>query len=282
MAYTFGGATSDDITWTGLTMGGTNTANLVTGWFYPTTLTAGRFYWSDGNVLGLAVDTTTSELRFYVDRATTDTEWVTSGAGIVTNKWQFIAIEWSAVNGSDPSIRCWIGTEEQPPVEISGSAAVAGSGNYTAGGTSLYAGNRGTGTVAFQGDIAHLSFSVASVGTYASQAVAFWVAAASGITQAEADMAWRFVVCPTWKDSIPYHWISHCKGGAASVPNYHWNVHPLDSPPNNAAASIYCWGPGSQAGYKTPTVNGATHTFNHPARRALVPPNFMILPAGGI
>jgi hypothetical protein len=123
MAYTFGGATTDDITTTYLTMGGNSAANLWGCWIYPTTLTAGRFFLSGGDVVGLAVDTTTSEIRFYIDRVTTDTEWVTSGAGIVTNTWQFVCFCWVTLNGNNPAVRCWVGTEKAPPAEISGSAA---------------------------------------------------------------------------------------------------------------------------------------------------------------
>ena len=64
MAYTFGAATGDDITWTdtGSSWGTNGQAGLVCGWFFPTTLTATRGLFSVGTVHRIEIDATTSEI----------------------------------------------------------------------------------------------------------------------------------------------------------------------------------------------------------------------------
>jgi hypothetical protein len=154
MSYTFGGNTGDDINISlMINLGADNTTCFVAGWWYPTTLTAGRGYWSAGNIFGAEVDTTTSELRLRTDNSTTDGEWVTSGAGIVTNKWHFIAFMNASENTTVPGAwRVWVGDAITAPVIQTPAVSVSRSGDYT-GNSAFYVGNKGTDTVAFQGDI---------------------------------------------------------------------------------------------------------------------------------
>ena len=75
MAYTFGGATTDDITFaSAITIGANSRAALICGWWYPTTLTATRKLWSANStgIVGAEIDTTTSELRLRSDNTTDD------------------------------------------------------------------------------------------------------------------------------------------------------------------------------------------------------------------
>lgn len=154
MAWTYGGGTGDDSTFSGgiQTIGADNGSYLVAGWWYPTTLTAGRGYWSAGNIHGATVGPTTSEMRLVTDN-TTDGVWDSSGAGIVTNEWQFLAWLYATENTTVPgAVRFWRGAANTPPTEISVTNSTARSGNYT-GSSSITIGNIGTGVVAFQGDI---------------------------------------------------------------------------------------------------------------------------------
>lgn len=153
MAYTFGGSTTDDINWTSATaLTASGSRLFVGGWFYPTTLTAGRAYWGDSNTSRLRVGSTTSEIEWVCDR-TTDTVITTSGAGITTDKWWFIAAAVSGFNtGPVDEAYIWVGDADNPPRSISTSLS-AGSGN-TPGNASFGIGNGGgSGSVSFQGDI---------------------------------------------------------------------------------------------------------------------------------
>lgn len=159
MAYTFGGATGDDITLTTTgSAGGSAQTVLACGWFYPTTLTATRGYWSCGNTFGAEVDTTTSELRMKTQNATTGGVWTTTGAGITTNKWWFIAWLFSCNNtGPTHAWRVWVGSIDAVPALVTVNNGTAPVGNFT-GSTSRTVGNKGTGTLAFQGDIGWMTF----------------------------------------------------------------------------------------------------------------------------
>lgn len=202
MAYSFGAATSDDINFTTASSGGNSTLCLAAGWFYPTTLTATRGLFSYGNVCGVAIDTTTSELRLKTDN-TTDGQWTTSGVGLVVNQWSFIAFMLTCSNtGPTAAWRVWSGTVETPPVEITVTQVVAPAGNFT-GGTAFTVGNIGTGTLAFQGDIGpvitcHPPVNNTTTGFLQN-------AAAGAITQGEADDAYRKVVLPFWNgEPMPF------------------------------------------------------------------------------
>lgn len=160
MPYTFGAGTGDDINWAmGMTMGATARLHLVCGWWYPTTLTDTRGLWSAGNVYGAEINTTTSELRLRTDN-TTDGQWTTTGAALAVNKWSFLAFASSQSNtGPAAAWRVWMGTLDEAPIEITVTSAVAPVGNFT-GNATFYIGNKGTGTLAFQGDIANLGYYV--------------------------------------------------------------------------------------------------------------------------
>jgi len=154
MAYTFGGNTADDIN-LGMAAGanGNNAQSFHAGWFYPTTLTTGRYYLSCGNTIGLGVAGTTSELTWTTANATTNGVWTSTTAAITTNKWHFIALFSTTRNtGPQLSVVAWVYDDVSGWRNATMAQTTAPAGNFTAG-TAMTIGNRGTGTVAFQGDI---------------------------------------------------------------------------------------------------------------------------------
>jgi len=199
MAYTFGGTTGDDLTWTESTSnwGATQRSGLICGWYYPTTLTAGRALWSVGAVHRAVIAATTSEIDLWFDR-TTDTQWRTSGLGLATNTWHFIAFLNNSFNtGPVTNWKVWrsVGTDIPTPVTVSQIAA--GSGNATSN-TVVTVGNiEAAGTSAFQGDIGRFDY---FVGTLANS----FIDNTNGSIGAEAErIAFEQVVIPIWKGEFP-------------------------------------------------------------------------------
>lgn len=264
MAYTFGAGTGDDINITAVgSMGGDNGSVFVAGWWYPTTLTATRGYWSAGNTFGAEVDTTTSEIRLRTDN-TTDGQWVTSGAGITVDKWWFIAflaaLENTTVAGD---WRVWVGDAETPPQIITPTVAVSRSGNYV-GSTAWTIGNKGTGTLAFQGDIGWVTMALSS-----NVGVLNWshIATSGVIAATEAEMVERRLVTPLWAGRGPdvHEW------SPAAMSNQIGVVHfPLDQ---QGAPAMQMSGSTSPANPVSLTINGATWTENRPPR--CVPRNWL-------
>lgn len=197
MAFTFGGNTGDDITATLPTspLGADNGSSLVAGWWYPTTLTAGRGYWSAANVHGATVGPTTSEMRLTFDNATTDGVWDSSGAGIVTNEWQFLAWLMATENTTVAgAVRFWRGTADTPPVGVTVTNTTPRSGNYT-GSASFTVGNIGTGSLSFQGDIG--SIAVLAAGAVGISSPLF-IGTSGAIANTQADLVYHRWVWPLW------------------------------------------------------------------------------------
>lgn len=202
MPYTYGAGTGDDTTFVvGVSLGATAVPCLVTGWFYPTTLTATRKLWSANTtgIFGAEVDTTTSQIRLRSDN-TTDGQW-TCNPAIVIDEWRFLAFLFSGLDtGPAGAWRVWSGTVDTPPVEHSVTVAVAPVGNFV-GSTGFYVGNGGTGTLAYQGSIAQVSL----IATSSTAALArLGIATAGTITQAEANRILTYIVTPLW-EGYPVH-----------------------------------------------------------------------------
>lgn len=263
MPYTFGAATSDRIS-APLpdALFAVTEISLVYGWFLPTTLTATRKYFGNaggaGNDCGLEVDTTTSELRFKNPNSTTKAEYTTSGAGIVTDKWQFIAM--MAASGVAP--RFWVGTVETPPAEVSSAQVVAPAGGGTTG-TAIVIGNTAAGSPAqaFQGDIAEMG---GVHGGTSTQAPPFFLASASAITQTEADFTLRRLILPAWVgENIDQ--VRQGLGAGTPARYFYWNVV------LNSLPASYCsnrTNATTQPGVAC-TVTGATVSQNgHPRGRS--------------
>lgn len=156
MSYTFGSAATDYIA-TG------NFANLFfsnqyvdlfCGWVYPTTLTAGRYWIGGTGAHGIYIDSTTSEMRLKTINATTAGEWLTSGLGLVVNKWQFLAFICTFNNtGPAGTVKAYIGDIDNPPVEVSVSNPVAPVGNFTLSSGFTIGNQNSAASLSWQGDI---------------------------------------------------------------------------------------------------------------------------------
>jgi|NOAtaT_7_FD_contig_21_5801800_length_1031_multi_3_in_0_out_0_1 hypothetical protein len=199
MSYRFGGTTGDDLTWTESTSvwGTTQRSGVIAGWYYPTTLTAGKALWSVGAVNRAVIASTTSEINLFLDR-TTDTQYTTSGLALAVNRWHFIAFLLNSFNtGPVTTWRVWgsVGTAIPEPVTV--NQTVAGSGNAT-GNTIVTVGNIGAaGTSAFEGDIGRFDY---FVGTLAN---AFLPNTTGLISAAEEKMVFEQVVVPIWSGQFP-------------------------------------------------------------------------------
>lgn len=254
MSYTFGANAGDDINFTGgYSLNADNATCLVAGWFYPTTLTAGRRYWSAGPVFGAVVDATTSEMQLLVD-GTTDSVWTTSGAGIVTDKWQFIAFLSSIeVTGTVDEWRVWVGDESTPPAEVSLNHTTLRSG-LSGSSTAYTLGNAGsTGVVAFQGDIFSVSFTACTAG----QGPLF-VETGGTISQAAADRILRDLVMPIWEGRATT--LAVTPGMTSS--NYATEAFDLASPTGIMVHRNRAVGSQELAAI----FNGVTYTGNRPGR----------------
>lgn len=194
---TFGAATSDDVNWAmATTIGATGRSQCVTGWWRPTTLTATRGLWSAGNTIGAEIDSTTDELRLRTDN-TTDGQWTTTGVDMVVDEWKFLAFLLST-NDTGPvgNWRVWAGTTQTSPVECTVSVATSPVGNHT-GNATFFAGNKGTGTLAFQGDVAEVSACASGQGGTITSF--FGIATTATITDVEALQIFNTYVLPHYR-----------------------------------------------------------------------------------
>lgn len=195
MPSTFGAATTDNVNTTGASSMATGSTILVTGWWLPTTLTAGRGLWSVGATAGCKIHTTTSELQLITDN-TTDGLTTTSGLGLTVNTWTFLAFLGS-FNDTGPASawRVWKGDQNTAPVEISTVVTTAPVGNFV-GSTLWFVGNLGNGSVAFQGDIAGYTY---MHGTGTGPTASILAPTTQGaISQVDADLVLRDLVQPLW------------------------------------------------------------------------------------
>lgn len=159
-------ATNSRINWTVTpAIGAASSATLFAGWFLPTTLTAGRGFWSAGNIIGLEVGGTTSEVVGRIQSATNGV-YTSSGAGIAINNWYFIAHYIDATNtGPNSNQFLWIGTIESPPVEQTFTQTTAPVGAFSSQ-TAMVVGNKGAaGTTAFQGEVGNCFLATQSTNT---------------------------------------------------------------------------------------------------------------------
>lgn len=251
MPYTFGGNTGDDVTSSvGTTMMAASTAMFISMWIFPTTLTSGRCIWSFGNINCCGIHTTTSELFFNTDEST-GAAWNTTGAALAVNKWSYVAVLESHAAASAVAWRVWTGDAENPPVERTVTQTTAPGTGFT-GNAALTVGNKGTGVLAFQGDIAQVAFAASSLtGADAS----FYVPATVGtITQAEADLINILLVQPLWQGD--YAKLTETRRSSATGLNTRWFIEMQGVPlliGNNVAAGNP---------YISPTVNTALPSNN--------------------
>jgi hypothetical protein len=268
MSYKFGAANSNDIVATAnRTLCADGSVQFICGWWYPTTLTSGRGYWSAGNTIGSEVDSTTSELRVRTDNST-DGQWITTGAGIVVDKWHFIAwLNCTENTGTLTEWRVWVGTQDSEPVQITPTVSTAPSGNFNSAST-RYLGNKGTSsTLAFLGDIGWGFWLVVD-----SQGMpnALNSATVGVIGPGEDDFVRERLVFPIWRGRPPLTtMIDHNGPGSWSA-----LLMALDKTP--AEAIQFSGNTLPPNPYPAVTVNGATYTDNEPPVRSTFLQNWIL------
>lgn len=193
MAYTFGASTANDINATvtaAATAGINSSCFLVAGWWYPTTLTAGRAYCGEAAGAFLRVAATTSELAVQTDRLSIDATFTSSGAGITTNVWQFIAIVTNFSTNGFPAHYLWVGSGGAVPVPVTISQTTLGSGNGSGSANRIIGNSTAAATVAFQGDIGQVSM------IYGSTPLIMGIESNGSISQPEVDRIFATIVLP--------------------------------------------------------------------------------------
>lgn len=259
MPYTFGSATSSRVSIGSVpfAMNGPNRAHIGFAWVHPTTLTAGRTFWSLGaagfwSTVRIAIDTVTNQMRIYTLRATTNGEYVTSDAGLALNEWRFIAFAINVGAGVTEQAIAWAGSITEPPKPLTMTVAVVPVGSLNTSGATLTVGNSGANNVAFQGHIAEYGGLQQDLTTLGEPPLN--LSAAGSFTAAEeVDLLRRFII-PAWEGK----WASMntVKRGTATVSgcgimlNFGPSFHSFDA----AAQPV---GPGA--------VTSATHSqVGHP------------------
>lgn len=165
MAFTFGAATGDDITWTdsASAWGANLRSGVISGWYFPTTLIAGRALWSVGANHRAVIAATTTEINLFFDR-TNDTQWTTTGLGLAVGQWHFVAVLMNNFNtGVVTNFKVWRSVGTDIPTAVSVAVITAGTGTATSSTGPVIGNVSGTGTVAFQGDIGRFDFIVETV-----------------------------------------------------------------------------------------------------------------------
>lgn len=219
MAYTFGGASGDDITWgeVATTWGASGQAGLIAGWYYPTALTTGLALWSSGTVNRAVIASTTTEIDIFLDR-TTDAQRTTSGLGLAVDTWQFIAILGAFNNtGAVTNYVVWRGFGTEVPSKVTVNTTVAGTGNVNVNAT-ITIGNIGTaGTSSFQGDISRFDF------VYGTAQTALLTVSDGTIPASDEVLIFNELVIPIWRGEYPGFYKS---GGArnSNVSHIAWDL----------------------------------------------------------
>ena len=145
MAITTGAATTDNLNSAGVLLARDGPAvAMVWGWIKVTTFTSGRAIHPNLKLDG------TSELRLLLSRLTTQTELVTTTAGVTVGEWVFVCTASICTTAAQDS-RIWVGRTDIPPSKMTLSVAAAGSGNFLSASMSVIGNLTSTGTTAFQG-----------------------------------------------------------------------------------------------------------------------------------
>lgn len=221
MPYTFGAANNNTInpvtTQANIFLG--SSANLICMWFYPTSLTSGRYLWgyvdtnlANGN--GVTIDTTTTRLRYVTSAG--GVQILTGAENITINRWWFLAVFISKDSGTGADIlRAWLGNETSPPIEMSVSVT---SSAIASTALAISIGNGGSGSLSFIGDIGQTTFlSQRIAGASATAGGIFPLASLSSIQQQEADFIYE-----RW---VKYFWLGQ--------PRFNYLMSPSKTITNN-------------------------------------------------
>lgn len=278
MAWTFGAAATNDVTFTvALNTGPANSAFLIGGWWYPTTLTAGRGLFSFGNTLGAEIASTTSELLIRSAHGTTNGQWTTTGAGLTVNQWQFIAVYMGfAASGTGTAVKVWSGTTELRPVACSITNGTAPVGT-AAGGTNFFLGNKGTSTTAaFQGDIGNTFLALAN-GAITSTLGPFNTAAYGTVTADEEQFLLDRFVAPVWRGAA-YPWTGADTGFRTGTS---WDMHYINMDHIGAPRlTRFVSSATQQSANSSFTLDGVTKSAQRSPVAVNVPGIAMPMPAG--
>lgn len=189
----------------------TNTVGLIAGWWYPTTLTAGRFYFSAAASsstinYGIKVGTTTSTLQMNSCTTVSGLWTATADAnvfpsGIQTDKWWFIAGAYSVVSTPAVAWVMWLGDAQTPPTPMTVVQNTAPTTGLTSSNLSVVGNSSTTGTDSFQGDIG----TVHIINSTISTSYQFGIPVATGgvITSAEQTLIEQRLVNPLWRGDTP-------------------------------------------------------------------------------
>lgn len=196
MPYTFNAAGSRCAWALNINASQTARVGLFTGWFLPSALTTGRYYFAAGNIFGARVAATTSEIEFTTVNATTNGVWATSGAGITVGEWRFIAILY-VINSTGPTgiWRCWLGRPDSAPEPVTVNVTTAPVGALT-GSTAAVIGNNALNASGYQGDIADCCWAITSSTGAASP---FGVNVTTALAASEEAFVLQSWVWPLWE-----------------------------------------------------------------------------------
>lgn len=202
MAYDF--AANADFTWTdsASTYGATGKSNLICGWFYPTTLTAGRCLWGVGGTNRCAIATTTSEIDLFLDR-TTDSQHTTSGLNLTVDEWKFIAVLGAFADlFTTTTYKVWAASGVDIPQLITVNQTSAGTGSSVSS-TIVTVGNSSQAAASsFQGAIGRFDYIAATTNT------ALCRGNSGTISSADEYFIYQQVVLPIWKRQYPPYFMT--------------------------------------------------------------------------
>jgi hypothetical protein len=121
--------------------------------------------------------------------------------------------------------RIWAGTWDTAPAEVTVTQVVAPASTVS-GSSTLYVGNAGTGTLAFQGDIADV-IALVSLGSGDINHMIPHVTRGT-ITNDEAEYLRQLIVEPTWRGD--YSYVGRCATRQASSSTYGFALMRLSGP----------------------------------------------------
>lgn len=260
MAITFGATNTDDATFNcGASTMADNGSQLITFWIYPTALTATRNYWGVGTTgrTYCAVAPTTSEIEVGTENVTTDGQWRTTGLGMVTNQWQFVAIFLATENTTVPGqCRVWRGTETTPPVAATVTNNVVRNGNYSGSNIRVVGNESATGALAIEGDMAgYTVVTTLVVGTMNK----LKVVTSGTLSAGEESLLYRDWIWPLWYGRE----LDRELRSGSLVGNVELIYAPLDE---SGVAYFYNNTNSPASGTFAVTLSGATYTKNAPGR----------------
>lgn len=173
---------------------------LVTGWWYPTTLTAGRGYWAGTAAVTVTIGATTSQLTM-VTNCGTDGSY-TADAGIVVDKWQFIAIFFTRGDlVTEETFKVWVGDETTVPTAKTVTTNAVAAGAITSGTLFVLGNTTNTANLSFQGSISQVSLLSSAIATVASSQ--WGISTYGSVTADEEDFLLNRFVLPLYYGQVP-------------------------------------------------------------------------------